>query len=151
MGLKLPRKTCKPSVTKAIQHLTPGAVLCPATAKVVTALECGSRVKEGSPKSPTAWKSKEYKKARKRPEVLVSTKRSVCGRIFSVLAFDLQPARVYIIPALKRVGVVQTPRQPFEKEFCRCLFIPFRSSFWPCKYPLMNKTSGSSHHDLDNK
>lgn len=65
MGPKLPRKTCKPSATKAIQYLTPGAVLCPATAKVVTALECDSREKEGSPKSPAAWKSKEVQEGKK--------------------------------------------------------------------------------------
>lgn len=59
MGLKLPRKNSKPSATKAILHLTPGAVLCPDTAKAVTALGYGSGGKEGSPKSPAAWKSKE--------------------------------------------------------------------------------------------
>lgn len=106
--------------------------------------------KKGAQNLQLHGRARRYKKARKRPKVLTSTKRSACGRIFSVPAFDLQPARVYIIPALKRVGVVQTPRQG-EKELYRCLFIPFRSSFWPCKYPLMNKTSGSSHHDLDNK
>lgn len=65
MGLKLTRKTCEPSATKAILHITPVAVLCLATAKLVTALGCGSGGKEESPKSPTAWKSKEVQEGMK--------------------------------------------------------------------------------------
>lgn len=110
------------------------------------------------------WRERGEPKITNCMEEQGSTRRQERGQKFlhlqkemRVVGFSLCWPLIYslpgyiIIPALKRVGVVQTPRQPFEMELYRCLFIPFRSSFWPCKYLLMNKRSGSSHHGLDNK
>lgn len=145
--LQFPRRALwDGSLRKAALHLTAGAALHLAAAQVLMALGHGGGQKERGRESPTGLKSKKVWEGKKeaRSPYINKEKQTVCSRILSVQDFDLQPARLYIIAAPKRAGAVQTPRQPFELELCRRLLVSFRSSFWPCKYPLLNKSSGSS-------
>lgn len=95
----------------------------------------------------TNWPGEQEKceKVRRKPEVLTSTKRSRLHTVgfspFRTLIYSLPG---YMLFLLLKVGAVQTPRQPIGLKLCRCLFISFRASFWPCEYPLLTERSGSS-------
>lgn len=110
MGLRLPRRARETSARKDTLHLTTESIRHLASAKVGMALGCGSGGKEQSQKSPTAQKNKKAQEGKERdPKSLHLQKELACGRIFSVQDLDLQPARVYVIPAPQRVGRCQPP------------------------------------------